>query len=61
MCGQKLTATWMPSGDYRTGCYRVGCKDCGWAAYSGFLFRRLMRSLTIGNQEKRTKTNEKDY
>lgn len=33
MCGQKLTATWMSSGDYRTGCYRVGCKDCGWAAY----------------------------
>lgn len=43
MCGQKPTATWMPSGDYRTGCYRVGCKDCGRAAY--FLSAVQKRSI----------------
>lgn len=34
MCGQKLTANWIPSVvDYHTGCYRVGCRHCGWATY----------------------------
>lgn len=34
MCGQKLTTNWVPSVvDYHTGCYRVGCRHCGWATY----------------------------
>lgn len=34
MCGQKLTTNWIPSVvDYHTGCYRVGCRHCGWATY----------------------------
>lgn len=71
MCGQKLTTNWVPSVvDYHTGCYRVGCRHCGWATYLTSATEEqaidsakvpITRNLSNGNLEKRTKTNEKEY